>query len=188
MKFWPEKKRRKILLIFFLILLIVVVPIVIYFEYSVYREVETEIVIKNTSGIKTALLVYHPGLTDFSSNIAYGVSDGLVKNNWRVEISTASSQTPINVSRYDLIVFIWPLYDFSPGPTITNYINRVSDLKDTDTIIVTIGGGIDPLNAADAMHRIVQNANGNIIKSLTIYRGNTHYAESAQQAINDILP
>lgn len=186
-KFWPKKKWKKAVLITLIALVIVGVPIITFFEYSVYAETVGSIEVKNAAGAKTALVIYHPGLTAFSHDIAYTLADRLASNGWRVEITTASAQAPEILAEYDLLVLNWPIYDFYPAPTITNYVNRIGDLQGKDTVIVTIGGGINPLNAQETMKQIVQDANGNIKDSFIIFRGG-NVTEKAEQAANQILP
>ena len=187
MRFWPDKRWKKIVLVTFLVLLAVGVPIVAYLEYSVYREVTSPIEVKNAQGAKTALLVYHPGLSAFSHDVSYAFADQLSTNGWRVEITTASPQTPTDLSSYDLLVLSWPIYDLGPGPTIANYVKRVGDLQGLETVIVTTGGGIDPFNAQDAMRNIVQDANGAVKEAVTIFRGG-NVTDKAINAASNILP
>lgn len=164
-----------------LIVLAVFVGLGAYLEYSVYREVSlTETL--NPSGSKIALVIYHPGLTSFSKDVALAYADGLVSSGWQVELTTASSQAPSDMSKYSLLVLCWPIYDFNPAPTITNYVHRIGDLQGINTTIITVGGGLDPLNAPAAMNKTVQDAHGTIIQSLTMYRSNRNMTALTQQA------
>jgi flavorubredoxin len=185
-KFWPKKKWKKALFVSLLVLIAVGIPVIAFFEYSVYNETVASIVVRNDAGIKNALVVYHPGLTEFSHDIAYTFADRLASNGWRLEITTASSQAPTDITQYDLLILAWPIYDFNPGPTITNYVHRIGDLQGKDTIIVTIGGGINPFNAQDTMKRIVQDANGHVIETVIIFRGG-NFIEKTSQAASKIL-
>ena len=171
MRFWPQKKWKKILLSAFLIVLVVFVSIGSYLEYSVYREVSTQTVILNSGAAKTALIIYHPGITDFARNTTYSFADGLVSRGWRVEIATASPRAPTSLSNYSLLVLGWPIYDFNPGPTITNQIHRMGNLNGTNTVVMVIAGGMDPLNAQANMDKIVENANGTVLETLQAFRG-----------------
>jgi hypothetical protein len=184
---WPQKKWKKIVLAMFLLLISVGVPILAYFEYSVYREVVTPLDIMNPEATKTALLVYHPGLTSFSHDVTYSFANGLATSGWRVEISTASPKTPRNLTRYDLLVLSWPIYDLYPGPTITNYVNSIGNLQGVDTIVITIGGGINPLNCQDMTAKTVQNSNGTLKDSLTAFRGG-HAVDDMYAAATRISP
>ena len=88
----PKKKWKKIILSAFLIILASLVIIVGYLEYSVYREVSSPLAVLNSNGAKTALVIYHLGLSPFAHDIAYAFANGLASSGWRVEIATASPQ------------------------------------------------------------------------------------------------
>jgi len=182
-KFWPTKRWKKIMLTTILIVLAVSLGIGAYLEYSVYREVTfTETL--NPSGSKIALVIYHPGLTSFTKDVASAYADGLVSSGWQVELTTASSQAPSDLSKYSMLALCWPIYDFNPAPTLTNYIHRVGNLNDINTTIITVGGGIDPLNTPATMNKTVQDANGQVIQQLTMFRSNRNMIEITQQASN----
>jgi hypothetical protein len=183
LKLWPSKKWKKALVVIFLVL----IAVGSFFEWSVYREVATPMEVKNSEGSKSGLLIYHPGLTSFAHDIAYSFADGLVSNDWKVDIATASPQAPVQITKYDLIVLCWPIYDFNPGPTITNHLKRIGNLQGIDTVVVTLGGGVDPLKCAGTMADIVQNANGTVRESLTAFRGGT-VINDMWEAGSKILP
>jgi hypothetical protein len=170
MRFWSQKKWKKMLFSILLIVLVVGVALVGYLEYSVYREITATTEILDGSGAKTALVIYHPGLTDFAHNVTYTYADALASNGWRVEIATASPKAPTNITNYSLLVLCWPIYDFNPAPTITTQIHRIGNLNGIDTVVIAIGGGIDPFHAPNAMNKIIQDANGTILQSLVSFR------------------
>ena len=183
----PRKRWKKMLFITFLVLLVVFAIVFAFLEYSVYREVTTAVEVKNPEGVKTALLIYHPGLTSYANDVAHNFAEGLAGNGWRVEIATASPQAPTNLSNYRLLTLIWPIYDLGPGPTIANHVKRIGDLQGIDTAIITIGGGIDPFDAVSAMRRTVEDANGTIRASMIIFRGGG-FAEKALNVAAAIMP
>ncbi len=187
MKFWPQKRWKKILLTSLLITLAVLIGIFGYLEYSVYREVTSPIETLNASGSKSALVIYHPGLTDYARNITYTYAEALAANGWKVDISTVSAQTPTDISNYSRLVLTWAIYDFNPAPTITNYVHRIGNLNGIDTTIITIGGGLDPFNAGASMNKIIEDANGNVVQSLASLRSNRNFA-ALQQAAAALTP
>jgi hypothetical protein len=126
-------------------------------------------------------------LTNFAHDIAYAYADGLAPSGWRVEVTTVSPQAPTNLSGYSLMVLCWPIYDLNPGPSITNYVHRIGNLQGINSTVITVGGGIDPLNAAAAMNKSVQNANGTIIQSLTMFRSQRNLDTIRAQA-SKIVP
>ncbi|MCL5877604.1 MAG: hypothetical protein M1540_07320 [Candidatus Bathyarchaeota archaeon] len=187
MRFWPQKRWKKIVLTTLLVTLAVLVGLFGCLEYSVYHETETETQVLNASGEKTALVIYHPGLTDFAKNITYTYAEGLAANGWRIEIVTASPKAPTDISKYSLLVLNWAIYDFNPAPTITNHIHRIGNLNGIDTVIITIGGGLDPFTASNGMNKIVQEANGTVVQSLTMFRSQRNF-ELLQEEASKLSP
>jgi len=181
MRFWPRKTWKKAVLV----VLIALVAVAAFFEWSVYREVSASTETLNAGGSKSALVIYHPGLTSFAHDIAENFSRGLASSGWQVDIATASQQAPTNISKYQLLVLCWPIYDFNPAPTITSQIHRLGDLQGTKTIVVAVAGGLDPLNAVGNMDNIVHSANGTVIDTLRAFRGshNLDLQEKASQII-----
>ncbi|MCW4000943.1 MAG: hypothetical protein NWE93_11960 [Candidatus Bathyarchaeota archaeon] len=182
MRFWPQKRRKKILLTAFLVVLALLLSVGGYLEYSVYREAQTQTQVLNADGVKSALVIYHPGLTDFARNVTYTYAEALADAGWHVEIATANPQAPTDISKYSLLVLTWAIYDFNPAPTITNHIHRMGNLAGTDTVVIAIGGGLDPLNAPEKMNNIIRDANGTVISSLTSFRSQRNLALLQEEA------
>ncbi len=182
MKLWPQKRWKRILLAILLVVLAVLGSLAAYFEYSVYHETPTDLQVLNVDGAKTALVIYHPGLTDFAKNVTYTYAEALASVGWRVEITTPSTQAPTDISKYQLLVLCWTIYDFNPAPTITNQIHRLGNLNGVDTAIIIIGGGLDPLNVKDSMNRIVADANGSVVQTIISFRGQRNLSLLQEQA------
>ena len=90
----------------------------------------------------------------------YSYADGLITSGWQVEITTASPQAPTDLSNYSMLLLSCPIYDLNPGPTITHCVDMVGNLNGIKTVVIAIGGGIDPpLHAPNIINKIVQNAN-----------------------------
>ena len=134
------------------------------------RDVVSEVRILNPEGDEgTALVVYHPGKSDFQGKVFAGFAEGLVANGWRVEMTTPSSQAPTDLMGYDLLILGGPTYGFAPNRPIQRYLSRLGDLggKPTVTIITALGMGE---RSTEMMQRLVQEANGNLIKALILYK------------------
>jgi hypothetical protein len=170
MKLWPQKRWKKIVLVTLLVALATLGSVAAYFEYSVYHETPTDTQVLNADGAKTALVIYHPGLTDYAKNVTCTYAEALASAGWRVEITTPSNQAPTDAAKYQLLVLCWAIYDLNPAPTITNQIHRMGNLNGVDTTIIIIGGGLDPLNVKDQMNRIVAEANGTVVQTITSFR------------------
>ena len=125
-------------------------------------------VVNPEGGAGTALVVYHPGRFGFGQRVRTTFVEGLVSNDWRVEVTTASAQSPADLSAYDLLVVSGPTYWFTPSRPILSYLRRLGDAggKPVATILTAIGAG-ERSNAI--LQRAVQAANGTPVTSLLLY-------------------
>jgi flavorubredoxin len=133
------------------------------------KEVVSEVEVRNPEGdAGTALVVYHPGKSDFQEKVTYAFAEGLASNGWRVEITTASAQAPTDFSGYDLLVLGGSTYWFTPSRPIRRYLSRLGDLggQPTATIITAMGLGERSISV---MEQQVREANGDLVKSLILY-------------------
>ena len=62
-------------------------------------------------------------------DVVYAFADGLVENDWRVEVTTASSQAPTDLSAYSLLVLGSPVYADIPSATIKRHVERIGGLS-----------------------------------------------------------
>lgn len=183
----------KTVLVAVLVILVVGVAL-LYLVTS--QEVVSSIEVLNRGGDQgTALVVYHPGLTGFHERVTSAFADGLVSNGWRVEMTTASPYAPTDLSNYDLLVLGGPTYFWTPNRPIKSYLSRLGDLgaKRTAIIITALGMGERSIST---MERLVQAANGDIVKSLLLYSlapnediyGINDPEEIASQVAKGIMP
>jgi len=143
MKLWPQKKWKQVLSVLFVFFLAVVVILAIvdtYVSSAVNKDIVSGIEVVNPSGSKTALVVYQAGLTSFSKDSSYAFANGLGASGWRVEITTASSQAPTDLSKYSLLALGFPTYGSSPRTAIVRYVDMVGDLHGINTVIIACAG------------------------------------------------
>ena len=93
-----------------MLVLIVIVAFVAFAAFAgllmsglLSREVVSEISVLNDGGSKTALVVYQPGFSSFPRDASYAFAVCLASCGWRVEITTASPQAPVDLSKYTLL-------------------------------------------------------------------------------------
>jgi flavorubredoxin len=167
-----------------LIAVSVLFVVVALLYYGRNREVVSEVKTLNPEGDGgTALVVYHPGKSDFQHRVFSGFAEGLVSRGWRVEITTPSSQAPTALSGYDLLVLGGPTYWFTPNRPIRRYLSRLGDLggQRTVTIITAMGAGE---RSTSIMEKQVREANGDLVKALLLYKmrpnDDDNYVDSQQ--------
>ncbi len=171
MKIWPQKRWKQVLFVFFTFVLAVVVFLAIVGTYvwsAVNKDVVSGIEVINPNGNKTALVVYQTGLTSFPRDTSYAFANGLAESGWRVEVTTASSQAPSDLSNYSLLVLGFPVYGGSPGKVIVSYIDRVGGLHGLNTVMIALYGNLSVGESVDTMTQHVHATNGTVQKSLAL--------------------
>ena len=132
------------------------------------REVRRAPVALNPGGGATALVVVHPGLSDFPDSVVHAFANGLVERGWQVRLVTANPDAPADLSPFGLLALAGPVYWWSPAPALTRYVRRVGDLHGTPVAVVLTGAGQGE-RALARMQRTVEHARGKVVRSLVVY-------------------
>ena len=168
MKFWPQKRWKQILLIATLVFVIVVASVAGFVFFKINSDYVSGIEVLNAEGARSALIIYHPGLSSFMKDITYTFAEGLIENGWRVDIATASSQAPTDLSGYSLVAFGSPVYADQPSPTIKRHIERINDLIGIDTVLLVTSAGSEG-GAETSMQQTVEQHNGQVKLVLSLF-------------------
>jgi len=191
MKLWPEKKWKKIVFVVIIAFVIVVASVLGFVLFKINTDYVSGIEVLNANGSATALIIYHPGLSSFMKDVAYAFADGLVENGWRVEITTASSQAPTDLSGYSLLALGSPVYAGNPSPTIKRHLERIGDLQEIETVILITSGGNSTSDLT--MQQNVEEYNGAVKTVVEVFtqepnEGNGNAMDIAKQAGREIFP
>jgi flavodoxin len=120
-------------------------------------------------GKATAYIAYYPGRSGFQKDMANAFAQGLVANGWSVEISTASSKAPTDMSNYDLVVLGSPTYILKPAQRMLKYI---ATLNLTGKNVVVIASGLASTSqSVAAMEQAVRAVGGEPIKAVELRTG-----------------
>jgi len=114
-----------------LLIIIVILGVTIgVIGWKINLETVTQLkTINPTSSGPRVIVVYSPGISDFHQRMVDSFTSGLVASNWSVDIVTASSQAPIDLTIYSLLVIGGPLYGWKPSKPIQDYMARLTDLR-----------------------------------------------------------
>ncbi|MHB1109107.1 MAG: flavodoxin family protein [Devosia sp.] len=130
---------------------------------SISRERVTLLTTLNPAGaVGRALLVFHPGLSDFPERTMTAFAEGLAQSGWSVDLTTASGQAPVNVADYGLIVVGSPIYGGVVGKPAADYLVRLGDFVGKPVVIVLTGAG-DTAAALDATEASIKALNGKVV-------------------------
>ncbi|MFA5364340.1 MAG: hypothetical protein WC325_04065 [Candidatus Bathyarchaeia archaeon] len=191
MKFWPTKKWKQIVLVVFIAFFVVVAGVLGFVMYKINSDYASDIKTLNPEGTETALIIYHPGLSSFMEDCVFAYADGLVANGWRVDITTASSLAPTDLSGYSLLVLGSPVYADSPSATIERHVKRIGDLQGIDTVLLVTSGGSGG-SAEASLQQTVEEHNGSVLAVVSLFNEspnpeNADPLELAEQAGNEVF-
>jgi menaquinone-dependent protoporphyrinogen IX oxidase len=165
--------------IFLIVLLILAVSggaALQYVRSAINKDAVSPLEVLNEGGATKALVVYQQGLSSAPRDAAYAFAYGLQSAGWRVEVTSASPQAPINLTDYKLLVLAYPIYGARPGETITRYVDRLGDMHQTPTVTIDCRWS----NAIETiMKQKVETQNGTVIQ--TLLAGKTDLQEAASQ-------
>jgi hypothetical protein len=119
-------------------------------------------------GAGKALIVYHAGRTGFQEQLNEAFAEGLVSQDWQVDITTVSAEAPTDISGYDLLVLGTPTYDWRPSRRIQTYLQELGDLGGKRTAIIVSAEGWTEVSLP-TMERLVEEANGTLVESLSAW-------------------
>lgn len=132
------------------------------------REIVSDIDTINPSGTTgRAFVVYRPGLSSFQKDVTYAFVEGLEENDWIVDITTASAQTPTDLSSHDLLVLGTVTYGGQPHQSVVDYIERLGDLKGKKVVIIVTAAQGDEVPSI--LREKVEKANGKVIETLIFF-------------------
>lgn len=117
-----------------------------------------------------ALIVYHQGRgpAQFQARMQRAFAEGLQAHGWQVDITTASRQTPTDLSGYDLLVLGAQTYNWCPARPIVDFVDRVGDLRGKPVVVIVSGGGMTERALRVLQTRIVK-AGGVIVDAVEIW-------------------
>ena len=174
LKLWPEKRWKRIVLVTFLALIVVIVVGTAYFLLNWNKDVVSPIVVINPGGVKTAIVVYQPGLSSAPKDNSYDFANGLASAGWRVEITTASPEAPSDLANDSLLVIAFPIYGSAPGAAAIRYIDRLGNLQGIHAVIIDVPA------SENIMRQKVEAKNGTVIETL-VADGKTNIRQAGSQ-------
>jgi len=141
------------------------------------RAVESEVATIAGTGGARALIVYHSTHGGFQPHVLRAFAGGLTSQGWRVDMTTASTATPTDLSSYDLLVLGAPSYNWQPARPPVAYLERLGDLKGKPVALVVSGGGMTTRAVKILSDRVVR-AHGRIVDAIEIWTSRPNMARN----------
>ncbi len=180
-----SKKSRKLSKkkIVLLVMLLVFGPFGIIVPLA-YSEMIRDVTVQNPGGSTgTAFVVVRPGASWLPDQVAAQVALGLINQGWRVETTTPSSATPTNLSAYNLVVLVSPVYGANPHPFMVEWLGRTNLLNLPVVLLLTSAG-----KQSAAMLRfknVTAAASGRVVDEVLIGMFDWNGLDTAYQAGNN---
>ncbi|HID92871.1 MAG TPA: hypothetical protein EYP60_02130 [bacterium (Candidatus Stahlbacteria)] len=114
-----------------------------------------------------ALIVYHPGATGYTEEVAYAIGEGLQSMNWEVLLDRANKTTVADLTSYDLLCVGSPTYVGTPRPPIMAYIERCAGLKGKESAVFATGS-VNPDESNKKMKARLEKRGSKVIESLGV--------------------
>lgn len=114
-----------------------------------------------------ALIVYHPGATGYTEEVAYAIGKTFQVKGWEVLLDRANSRAISDLSEFNLLCVGSPTYSGSPRPPIVEYINRCSNLENRVCLVFATGSN-NPEEANKKMQNHLEAKAGKVISSLAL--------------------
>lgn len=140
------KKKFKIVLVVFLALIIfaAVGLSIVFLDVAAYTATSTKTLTPTGypvgSGVKTALIVYDPGLTGAAKGIADKIATDLQTQGYFIsEAGIKSSTATQDISQYSLIIVGGPIYGAKAASSVQSYLSNLK--PENETVIGVYGVG-----------------------------------------------
>ena len=115
-----------------------------------------------------ALIIHHPGRSDFHGRLQRAFAAGLAEKGWRVALTNAHPGNHANPRAYDLLALGAPVYNFRVAEPLLDQVERLGPLNKMDVMLVVSGGGMTELALRDLYGR-TQRAGGRVVAALEVW-------------------
>lgn len=146
-----EKSMRKILKIIlavFAVLIIIAVLLagIVFLDVAAYTATGSETLSPTGTSVGKALVVYDPGLSGASKDVASKIANGLQSNGYTVDFAGIKSGVVTNLSGYSIIVVGGPIYAGSPTSSVKTFLNSLNPAQGVKVGVFGSGQGPQDTN------------------------------------------
>jgi flavodoxin len=87
-----------------------------------------------------ALIVYQPGITGFTHEMAHQIAAGLNDKGYEVMLNHPGRFLSSDVSQYSLVIFCSPVYSGQPSRALSDYMSTVKTSPSCRIVLISTGG------------------------------------------------
>lgn len=154
-----------ILKILGIILAIIVVAGVIFWGVAYYNTMGSETIIPDGNVTGKALIVYDPGYSGETKNVATSMAQDLKTKGYEVKLAGVRSNDATNITGYDVMIFGSPTYAADPSGIIKSYLEGLNIPQNVTVGVFSTGSGADDQDSNQVMQEIIQKKNLTVMVS-----------------------
>lgn len=102
--------------------------------------------IGSDDSIEQIYMVYHPGMSKFTTKVLRALAENIAQNNYKVTLYSAGKDLQINLADARAIGFASPVYAGVIRPPLEDFIQR-NELSGIECFVVLTGGGEETMDA-----------------------------------------
>lgn len=115
---------------------------------------------RNPDGITgTVFVAFRAGVTSFNEDIVNEFVRGLIEQDWSIDITTTSTETPTNVTGYGFVVLACPVNGGMPHQFMLDYLAR-ANFEGKPIVLILTSGGENSTAAMEIYRQTTVGANG----------------------------
>jgi len=122
-----------------LVIIFAVFAALFFLDLSAYTMTSSQILTPTGTSVGKALVVYDPGLSANSKNVAEKVASDLQTQNYTVTLAGIKSSSAATTTGYTIIVAGGPIYAGSPTSSVKDFLNNLK--PDAGTKVGVFGSG-----------------------------------------------
>jgi len=120
--------------------------------------------IGSDASIEQIYIVYHPGMSKFTTKVLRVLAENIAQNNYKVTLYSAGEDLQINLADARAIGFASPVYAGLIRPPLSDFIQR-NELSGIECFVVLTGGGKESMDVDTAKAaKLIEEKGGKIIE------------------------
>jgi flavodoxin len=142
------RKILKIILAVFAVLIIIAVLLagIVFLDLAAYTVTGSETLSPAGTSVGKALVVYDPGLSGATKNVASKIATDLQAEGYVVDLAGIKSSTVANTSGYKVIVVGGPIYAGGPTSSVKAFLSNLTPAQGVSVGVFGSAGGAQETN------------------------------------------
>ncbi|GAB4310044.1 MAG: hypothetical protein Kow0019_07630 [Methanobacteriaceae archaeon] len=161
---------------------------IIFYDVASFTATDSEILQPSGNPLGDALVVYDPGLSGKSKNVAEVIAKELRSKGYKVDLVGIKSPKATQIDNYDIIIVGGPVYAGMVAKSVQNYLKALNPRSNTKLGVFTTGNDPETANNKELLLKeaapLPENSNLEIHAVIKIVNENN---DKINDFLNDLL-